>query len=554
MKKVRVGLLIDSFVVEFWVYSMIEIIKSSDFAEIVLIVKKREIISQRSYFTRLHKNVNSLFYRVYRKVENAISKPNPNAFERRDFLPLVGTVDVLEVECLEESDVDYISEVDINGINRYNIDVFIKLGFGKLRGDVLKIAKCGIWSYYHEDNLIKRGGPPGFWEVFLRKREIGSNLQMLTDDIDGREVLYRSWSTLHRFLNESLNGYYWKTSLFIPRKLKELYEIGEEEFLKKVKVENAHLEFYSSKLYKVPSNFKFLQLFASYTWDWAKLRIWKLFNFQQWILLYSLNNNKSISTSIFNYKRIVPPKDRFWADPCVIFENGTYYIFLEELFFKGSGKGHISVIIMNENGEYSAPKIILKKPYHLAYPFVFEYSGKYYLIPESCENSTIQLYHSTGFPYEWEFQMNLMENVKAVDTTIVIKDNKFWLFTSLKEISGVPYGEELFLFSSDNLFSKNWVSHPCNPVVTDVKSARPAGRIFYHNEKLYRPSQDCSYSYGYSIVINEILVLNEKEYKEIKVSDIYPNWANDVEATHTFSFNNKLTVIDAGIKRRRRLL
>lgn len=411
----------------------------------------------------------------------------------------------------------------------------------------------GVWSFHHGDNHVYRGGPAGFWEIFQKKRELGSILQILTEDLDGGEVLYRSWSARYRLLNTSVNSYYWKSSLFIPRKLEELYESGEEIFFQKLQSENNGLHFYSNKLYTTPGNYEFLKLFVSNYWDWLKLNIWKLFNFEQWILLYSFNSKEDISTSIFRYKRLIPPKDRFWADPCVVYKNERYFVFFEELMYKSANsKGHLCVMEIDKKGVSSPPTIILKQPYHLSYPFVFEHDGEYYMIPESEEDSTIQLYMAVNFPYEWKFLMNLMEDVKAVDTTLFIKDNKFWLFTNIREISGASYSEELFLFSSDHLLSKTWQRHPCNPVVSDVKSARPAGRLFYHKEKLYRPSQDCSFRYGYSTVINEVLVLDEKNYKEYKVSDIRPNWDEDVVATHSLSFDHGLCVIDASIKRRKR--
>ncbi len=38
-------------------------------------------------------------------------------------------------------------------------------------------------------------------------------------------------------------------------------------------------------------------------------------------------------------------------------------------------KGHISVIRMDEQGVYSEPVKVLERPYHLSYPFVFEWEG-----------------------------------------------------------------------------------------------------------------------------------------------------------------------------------
>jgi hypothetical protein len=552
VNKIKVGLLIDDLTIPFWSYKMIERIVLSDFAEVVLVVKKKNIEHKKSFTERLKESSRHISYKLYTKAKSKVFKPNPDAFEEKDLREVVKNAHFIEVECFEKENSDYIKETDVSRISEHDTDVLLKLGFRTLRGSILNVPKRGVWCFYYADHLINKRGPAAFGEVFNNEREIGSTLQILTEDVEGGQVLYRSWSRVNRLHQDTLNALHWKNSLVIERKLRELYVLGECDFLKKLKSENDHIQFYSNKFHTLPSNY-FLKLFVSYFFNWVKHGTWKFFNSEQWILLYHINTKSSPATSISNYKRLIPPKGRSWADPFVISEGDKYYIFFEELIYKSERKGHLSVVEIDINGICSTPGIILKRPYHLSYPFVFKYEGEYYLIPESQQNSTIELYKAINFPYKWEFKMNLMEKIKAVDTTIFLKDDKVWLFTNIVETAGAPSSEELFLFSSASLLSTNWQSHPLNPIVSDVKSARSAGRIFRHNGKLYRPSQDCSYMYGHSTAINEIVVMNEKEYKEVKVSDISPNWADDVIATHTFSFDNKLSAIDAVVKRRKAL-
>jgi methionyl-tRNA formyltransferase len=550
--KIRVGLLLNELSVPFWSYALIKNIIASNYAEVVLIVRKNnKATSKKTILTKLKEKHGILLYKYYEKLENRYYKPERNAFEKKALDAIVQSIPILNVDCIEKKFSDYIKEEDIETISEYKVDVFIRLGFRILRGPILKAAKFGVWSYHHGDNYVHRGGPAGFWEKFSQKNEIGSTLQVLTEDLDGGDILYRSWSSAHLRQNEILSACYWKTSLFISRKLKELYNLGEENFLQKQRSKNNHLHFYSNPLYKVPTNYTFIKLCISQCLSWIKSKSSKIFSFEQWILLYSFTTADRPSTSIFRYKRLTPSKDRFWADPCVILENGKYFIFFEEFLYKGTGKGHISVMEIDKKGVCSPSKIVLSETFHLSYPFVFKYEGNYYMIPESKENSTIKLYKATNFPYEWNFVMNLMDDVKAVDTTIFFKDDKVWLFTNRREIEGTSCNDELYLFFSDTLLSKDWTAHPCNPIVSDVKSARAAGKLFYHNGILYRPSQDCSYKYGFSIVLNEVTVMNESEYEERRVSGITPNWANDVVGTHTLSFDHGLSVIDAAVKRRK---
>lgn len=551
MNKIRVGLLIDDFQVPHWAYWMIGKIAKSGCADIVVLVKKKQNQSyKRTFFRRLKKNFHILLYILYRKWEDIYFKQNPDAFESKDISGLVKGTDVLEVNCVEKKFSDIVCDDDIRKVKEYDVDVFIRLGFRILRGEILKTAKLGIWSFHHGDNDIFRGGPAGFWEVINGERALGSVLQILSEDLDGGKLLYRSWSTVHTSLNETLNSFFWKTSSFIPRKLKELYEMGPCEFMKKVESDNSQIQFYSKKMYTIPRNWEFIKLFTSYFFRWVGRGIRKKFLFDQWILLFSFNKSNVIATSFFRFKKVLPPKDRYWADPCVIFHDEKHYVFFEEVIYGNKEeKGHICMAEFGKNGFTSSPKIVLERPYHLSYPFVFRHENRYYMVPESEQNKTIELYEAVSFPYEWRFKMNLMENVRAVDSTILFKDNKFWMFTNIKEMEGGPFSEELFVFVSDELLSANWKPHAANPVVSDVRSARPAGKIFMYNDKLYRPAQDCSYRYGYSMMLNEIEVLNESEYKETSVSSITPDWEKKIVATHSFSYEDGLTVIDASLRR-----
>ena len=168
------------------------------------------------------------------------------------------------------------------------------------------------------------------------------------------------------------------------------------------------------------------------------------------------------------------------------------------------------------------------------------------MIPESSQNKTIELYKCISFPNEWEFSKNIMSDISAVDTTLFYYNSKWWLFTSLDESGkSLERSTELFLFFSEDLFSDEWIKHPCNPVVSDIRVARPAGKIFVQGDKIYRPSQDCSQRYGKGFNLNQITVLSESDYAETLISRVEPGWDKTLRGTHTFNSDEELTVIDA---------
>ena len=236
------------------------------------------------------------------------------------------------------------------------------------------------------------------------------------------------------------------------------------------------------KLLKSPNLFKRI---------WNKIFFY--FYLDQWVILIK-NKSEYPKISWEGFKLLLPPKDRFWADPFVWFSNKKYYLFIEE-FLYSKNRGTINCISLDEDMNIISNKVILEKPYHLSYPFIFEYENEIYMIPETKQNKKIELYHCVNFPNQWEYVKSLMENVQALDTTLLKIGEKWWMFVNIQEDGGSSW-DTLHLYFSDSPISSQWEAHPLNPIVKDVHSARPAGRMFFHEGKIIRPSQDCSVRYG----------------------------------------------------------
>lgn len=462
---------------------------------------------------------------------------------------MLSSFPVLKVKAVKQKTSEYFHADDIAEIKKYQIDILVRTGFGILRGDILTLPKYGIWSFHHGDNLRNRGGPAGFWESFENWPETGSVLQILSEDLDNGDVLYRSFSCTDSLsIKDNRNNYYWKTLTFMTRKMQELHRDGPEVFFSKVKQENETPVFYSEKLYRNPTSYEYAKLVWKKLKEKISIVVGNLFYMNQWILMFHIK--ETFSSSLWRYQKMVPPKDRFWADPHIIYKNEHYYIFIEELLY-ATKKGHISVIQMDQKGNYSRPETVLDQPYHLSYPYVFEYENTCYMIPESKQNKTIELYKCIDFPEKWEFQMNLMENIEAVDATPFYHGGKWWLFANCIEEKGTSSWDELYLYSSEDLLSQDWKPHKNNPVVSDCKSSRPAGKIFVEGNRIYRPSQNCSVRYGYGFNINEIIRLDDDHYDEKIVSEVQPNWDKKIIGTHTFNRVESLHVIDAIYRRPR---
>jgi hypothetical protein len=244
---------------------------------------------------------------------------------------------------------------------------------------------------------------------------------------------------------------------------------------------------------------------------------------------------------------LIPPKDRYWGDPFVVQRGNRYYIFVEEKLY-GTGIGRITCLTLDAQGKMLGQQVVLERPYHLSYPFTFEHEGELYMVPESAANRTVDLYRCTAFPGRWELAKSLLSDIYAVDSTLLNHDGKWWLFTNVKAPRGSSL-DALYLYYATDLDGE-WHAHPRNPVVQDLRSARPGGSIFQHEGQLIRPSQDSARRYGYALKFSRITALSETDYSEKTQAAFTPSHSRYL-ATHTFNQAGNLTVLDAVWRRRK---
>jgi hypothetical protein len=247
---------------------------------------------------------------------------------------------------------------------------------------------------------------------------------------------------------------------------------------------------------------------------------------------------------------LVPPRDRLWADPFAITEGNRHFIFFEELRYS-VGRGCIAAVEIDETGAaLGAPRPVLERPYHLSYPFLFRWRGGLYMLPETAENGTVELYRCEELPSRWRLERVLLTNLRAYDATLWQQGERWWMFVAIGS-HGTDGNDELHLYSSSVTPLGPWIPHRENPVIVDTRRARPAGPLFVHDGALYRPSQDCSVMYGHAISINRVDALNEREYRETSVERIEPDWRGDIMCVHTLGRSGRLRVVDMIVRRPR---
>jgi len=228
---------------------------------------------------------------------------------------------------------------------------------------------------------------------------------------------------------------------------------------------------------------------------------------------FTLGASATVHNPVLRARDVSDMRARFVADPFMIRNQGCWYMFFEALDAK-TGHGKIACARSSDGLVWSYDKVVINEPFHLSYPYTFTWNDQVYMVPESAQAKAVRLYRATEFPLHWEFAGNLLAGSDYVDTSLVHYNDYWWLFT----VSN-PKRDGLRLFGAEYLQGP-WNEHPRSPVVTaNPHLARPGGRVFEHEGRLFRYAQDDFPEYGRQIWALEITTLTDTDYAERMVSE-----------------------------------
>jgi folate-dependent phosphoribosylglycinamide formyltransferase PurN len=541
----RIVLLLDSLIVSGWVWETIfQTIKHKN-AKIVLAV-----INQ-SPKTRGKKS--PFLYRAYRSIDRKLFLKQPDAFAKRNLKSIPEwNIPELHIQPIQKKYSDYLDSQSLDQIKSYQPDLIIRFGFRILRGEILKLAPLGVWSHHHGDPQHYRGGPPCFWEVINQEQTTGAALLQINEKLDDGLILYQSWAQTDPLsVQRNANKVFWNSSFFIARVLQEIEVLGINDW--KLKVQNSQPKSDKNIPILTPPNFS--TMLSAWIALWSRNISRKLAEGSKkphWEITVAKRNPKTdILNQTLDFISIKLPanslaKGSFWADPFPIEHQGNTYVFFEDFDYP-SKKGRIA--LGNWDGiSLKDTKIVLEEDYHLSYPFIWEENGKHYLIPESGDAAQLFIYQALEFPTKWQ-KLGVFFEGEAHDPTILKNDGIYWLFVNRRPHPGTSAFVELYAYSSPDLLNPTWTSHALNPIVSDVRSSRPAGRIFEQSGKIYRPAQDSGKRYGHRIKIQEIINLSQTEFEEKTVRIIEGKEEEGILGTHTFNSTSSWIFSDAYSRR-----
>jgi hypothetical protein len=132
-------------------------------------------------------------------------------------------------------------------------------------------------------------------------------------------------------------------------------------------------------------------------------------------------------------------------------------------------------------------KDILKKDYHLSYPFIFKKGKSYFLIPETHEKKRLEVYIAKDFPYDWKLYSTAFHGEIVADPTLLSYKNKLWLFINKTKNNLNNLNKNLYIYQISDLKFTKIISHKNNPVISSLIGGRNAGNIFKEKKRSIDP-------------------------------------------------------------------
>jgi hypothetical protein len=550
--RLRVGVLLDEDLLPRPFADVLNHLQQCNFADLVLRVYNTgkldaPMVPRPSLLRRTFRSIadsryrRSLMWSLYDRMDARFAAGARQLLASCDISGLVAEVPRIDVSPISKGFTHRFPADAVEAIRRHDLDIILRFGFNIIRGEILQVPRYGIWSYHHGDNDFYRGGPAHFWELVEGNSLSGVLLQILTEGLDAGTVLCKGLAPTEPTLLLSKNQVqpFLLGTTFAIRKMFELHRGGLPELQEKVVATHPYIG--KRRIYRAPSNWQMVRFLIPPLVHKAIRRPFKRDRIDHWRIAFRRSSPVSFRSAaapdLSGFRWLDSPRGRFYADPFLLEREGRVFCFFEDYSYI-SELGRISCGEVTPECELVDVRPVLEPKYHLSHPYIFEDSGDIFLIPESANNGTVDLYRATSFPHRWEHVQTLLD-APGLDTIIVRRDGVYWMFTSVSEPPGASL--QLAILFSPTLTGK-YQLHWQTPITADSRYARGAGRIFDCEGVLIRPSQDSSGTYGRAIHFRKIIELTHTTYSEepLVTLDATPGFLG----IHTYDRTANIEVID----------
>ena len=238
---------------------------------------------------------------------------------------------------------------------------------------------------------------------------------------------------------------------------------------------------------------------------------------------------------------IPSPRYAYWADPFIWERDGQLWIFAEEFSF-AKDRGHLVAIGLDDDLAVSSVVPVVFSPSfmaldcHASFPFLFEQDGTVYMIPETHQRGSVDLFVSERWPDRWRLVRRLVFGVDAADTMVVQHEGLWFLLTSVERT--LP-NRQLEIYYTSNLMTGAFTPHPVNARGLYGQARHGTGRNAgflgrLHDGTLARLMQLSERYYGEGLSPMRISQLSPDAFAEQPVDgiDLFPGMGPGFRSHH----------------------
>lgn len=527
------GFAVEAVVQPAWITRSIEVVQSLPWTDVavVLVTGRRRLDSPASAPVR------SLYDTFAARELRRLPTPFGDPFHPLDLsacAPLKGTP--IRHLATHPGDQRTSDSVTLDEVAKLDLDVLICASPGEMPQELLSMPRHGTWGFEGATDR-RRASVQAFWDVMNRIPLANVGLYSFNPDgtISGTIISAPCRTILGSPLVTDIRNR-WKWPSLLVQALAHLRLHGRPPTSDVVPQPPPDL----------PANGRMAYLWSRHTMRLSRLRAVSEVVRPQWSMHYCLEEaergvDHQPRLDFHNFKQLAAPHDRIWADPFPVKRDGRYLVFFEEKL-DSEPFGHISVVEIGPGGPLAPPRTVLSLPHHLSYPYIFEWEGATYMMPESHDLGRLEVYRASKFPDEWEFVTVALHEPLA-DASIAEIDGAWWMFAARQSAPHLDC-DELVIYHARTPLGP-WTPHEANPVFSDVRRARPAGRPFRTAQGWIRPAQDGARGYGHSMRLMRITRLTCTDYEEELIQVLPPDWSRKVWGNHTLNAASGVTTIDA---------
>ena len=207
-RKLKIGILLDGFVLPAWKYSIIERLTNVDFAEIVLVMKCPLFFSSRSNWQR---SVPGAVIKIIEKADRLIFRTRKDYLAPKDATGILKVVRQINLKYGNQGDRRILIPDQVSEIKDVSPDLILKFSVNCQDKDISKIPKYGVWEYSADNAGTAYPTIPGFREVMEKISVTRSRLLALTGDREVPVIIFSSFESTCRYsVNINRNNIAWR--------------------------------------------------------------------------------------------------------------------------------------------------------------------------------------------------------------------------------------------------------------------------------------------------------------------------------------------------------